>query len=346
MSDHLDDLIRGHVARRSAGAIDADTTERLVASIMKSVDLTPKRRPRLPLSSRLTRLRLVIATVAAGALVVALAMSQFVPSLRPGSSLVAEPGATGAPELQVLTVRELRRILDPAHIGEVAVVDGNIETAYFDCFNPPCPIGWLMQTDHEVLVWQDRHDTQPFIRRLPSMSIGGPIAVRISGVNSIELIGQLETNVGHELVWPVRALGQAFGGLFRFDRLVPAGQQVQAGALFVVDGWLVEAGGVPGCHPIVGAPPPELEAFTCGNPSWLTADPVSPGMRTPEGIRVPNGAYMQHAMEPGSDSSGKPIPRRALYLVRPLLAPAFDCYLCPPDGIAMVIARMDPIAIP
>lgn len=346
MSDQLDQMIRGHVARRSGATMEVETADRLVASVLAALDSKPRRQTRLQMPSKLTTRRLVVATLAAAALAVALALPSVAPSLDPGSSLVAEPGATGASDLQVLTSGELRRILDPAHIGRVAVVDGSIETASFDCANPPCPIGWLMQTNHEVLVWQDRHDTLPMIRRLPSMSIGGPIAVRISGANSIELIGQLETNVGDELVWPVRALGQAFGGVFRFDRLVPAGQQVQAGAPFVVDGWLVEAGGVPACHPIISAPPPELEAFTCGNASWITADPVSPGMRTPEGIRVPNGAYMQHAMEPGSDSSGKPIPRRALYLVRPLVTPAFDCYLCPPDGIAMVIARMDPIAIP
>ena len=355
MSRSRDPLLRAHLRRRTAQA-DPAALARIVARVDAAIDREPpRRRPRFAWPFPIRRLGLG-ATAIAAVLVVALAVPVWAPTLPvggPGASAVA--GGPPALELQVLSAADVRRILGSPNVaafaGRTLVVESGIESAATGCpapvgdrTNSPCTqVYRLSAFSHDVAVVQAAGGRGNFSEGMavPSTPVSGPTVIRIVNGSTVELIGRPATDVGYELVWPVRALS---GGVVGSTDYLGDHRS----ATVIVDGWLSEAGGSPRCLLQLATPPPGLEGFACGNPSWLTPDPVNPGYRSPVGgVRAQIGAYGAFAAEPDEDAAGAAIPRRALYVVELRRVPAgFDCFLCPDGLMARVVARLDPVAVP
>lgn len=364
MSPQRDPLVRAHLRRRSTDA-DAAAITRIVARVDEAIDREPpRRRPMLDWPFRIRRLGLG-ATAVAAVLVVAVAVPVLAPTLPAGGPRTAVPAAgapnAGAPvELQVLTAEQLRTLLEPAYVqayaGRTLVVEDGVRAAAATCpasasdrSDPPCQVGWLSRlsaTSYDVAVLRSGSEyaygapeaagASPAVAASP-----GPLVVRVVNANTVELVGRPETNVGYELVWPVEALRGGVVGFTTYFGNAPS-------ATVIVDGWLTEGRGHPRCVLAPATPPPGFDDFGCGNPSWLTADPVNPGFEAPaDGLRAQNGAYTELAKDPARDAGGNAAPRRGLYVVELGIAPdGFDCFLCSDRLLARILARLDTIALP
>lgn len=277
------------------------------------------------------------------------------------------PGGTDR-GVQVLSAAELSRLLGSetaaARItGHVVIADAGVEPATPPCPTrlATCPIGYVTGTNRTVLVYPDPGTEQSRTLGLTNPQVWGmaaPIAFRVRALDQVDLVGPLKPSNAARLVWTLPSF------VSEAERL--KGSQTEpdivAGPPYIVDAWLIEPGGLAAiCPPPPTTPPPAAAPFTCGSPSWLTPDEEQPTRAKPgqpieswtvgvpsDGLRVPNGAWEVFALDPVTAGDPPlPVPRRALYLIQPLLVPLdATCFMCPAGGAAFITDRLDPVQVP
>jgi hypothetical protein len=336
---------------------DQRAFDRLVASVEARVATTIGRRAAAPMSRPLSR-RGALATILAAAAALVLLVGVVGPNLEPpihpgGSTATDSPVSTSTGEpVQVLTVAELGGLVSEEHVedvvGRVVLADVDLEpaSAQMTCLPYDCALALVAGADPMIRVIDDPN-FRGLRNTIPDDGLEGPIAVRIRHSGTVELIGQLKTNLGDQVVWPLRSYStEAARQLYRF-----LGSPF--GAPYVVDALLVD--GQPFPCPSQPAIREELTGFLCGRAAWLA--PVEAGPpRIANGnpimgldwVRVPNGSYRRFGLQPGVD--GEPPnrePRRAYYLILPVIqVTEIYCFGCQDGGAAMLVDRIDPVVIP
>ena len=354
MSQLHDERLAAHLARRGmppARETDQARSDRLTAAIVAQLADEPQAASwRLRLNAWPRSGALAGAAFAVGLiLVVSLSgLLNFPPA--------ASQGPTPESVVRVLNASELSRLVGPtsvaAVVDQVVIVDADVREQAFRCLlGSPCAIGSIAGSDPPVLVYaEDMAD-----KVLPTSA---PLAVRIRGVNSVDLVGHVRRPAATELAWTLPAVIEELGRLEDADRGVPAARVVPA--LFAVEAWLIEEGGPPSSCPVRAPSAPASSPYGCGSASWLSPTDASATtfeadsrgeswtVRAPQGgLRVQNGAYLSFAQAPSLASDPPlPIPKRAIYLVRPLVTQPADCFLCPPAGAVELVSRLDPIEVP
>ena len=349
--------LRAHARRRAGAALPPAEIERLTRSVEAQLDR--RRRSWLgtfggvPMGARLGF---------AAALVIAISLLAVPFAGGPRSSTApsraTSPAASSAdPDvLQVLALDELQRV---AAAGDVDRYDSKIVVANVDVAPPPaeaipgcipgCP-GSVAGSSPRILVSTPSADTDILRPTIPDAGLGGPVILRIRGINEVELIGAAPMVVGG-VAWPVRSFITAVDRMPRTMELAP--NRFTVGPAFVVDARLASGPGY--FCPLETPSEQRIAEFQCGVTGWLAPVDVDPttildgsGGHPADWVRVQNGAYQQFAAaESSPDATPGTEPVRGFYVVIPVLKyNATMCFQCDAGAVALLYARIDPIPIP
>ena len=283
-----------------------------------------------------------------------------------GAATLVGPGNRPAPSGRTawfLTAAELEAVVraaptHPENIGRTIVAAVQLDTGSISCpapgpcqqpysirgTNPPIPVGGLVGAPA----------CPPSFRCAAPRSVSGPVALTIRSA-SVEFVGY------------VGRVGQSPSAIPEYRRALLDPVRDDA-YLTVVDGWLVDDGGLLSCPAVIlpgssagapGAVAPGV-GYGCGDANWITAYPYQPttihrssdaisiDTRPPaDGIRVQNGAYGRYAPDPARTAPGDlPEARRGLYLLGTAGLEGTDCFSCTGAGRAWVFARIEPVDLP
>ena len=331
----LDDrFLREHLERRAqAGALDVTALTEAVLACSAGRDQVPRWRR---LDSRFLGIGVaaVVAVAMLGAVI--LVPPRLWPS--PGASAGASAGAsldaspratagdlTGYPSEHALTTDELfASVLDEprAQVGTLLIADVSISG-----LPVLCPYAGTTTTcDAFEIRSPTRSRTIPV--HVGRTSIGSaPYAFRVGIDFSLDFVESVQPG-SERLAWK---LPQVTDSLAASDGLV------SDGGLVLVDAWLGSLRGSPFCPIKVAQPSGVVDAFSCGQASWVlpagnSIEPLQRGFRPEFGLRLPND------MGALGNSHG-------FWLIKPIGMPS-GCFLCPPSGAATLVGRVDPIAKP
>jgi hypothetical protein len=373
----LDDAtIRAHVRRRSGGSVTPAKVDQLTRSVLTRLD-----EPRAPLLRFLAAAPISARLALAAALVVA--VSLIAVPLAGGPKPSRAPSAAGATEgstaaatadpisLQVLSLAELQRI---AALGDSAPYRDHILVADVslqpDATPPPCVFvdsvgpsatsapdpcwvnGFVDGASPAIQVAPPTKDIDIPTTYIPAAGMNGPVILRIIGENTVQLVGDAPRVVG-DVAWPLRSFISAVQNLPR--RMDFRRSQFVVGWPYVVDAQLV-AGNAYFCAMQTPSADARLAGFACGATAWLAPSDVQDPAAIVDGwssrpvdwVRIQNGAYFEFKSDPADAAATAPDqPVRGFYLVGPVLKidPAL-CFQCDAGAVAILYARLEPVAIP
>jgi len=360
MSELDEPTIRDHVRRRAGETPDRDTVDRLAAAVQARVGEVHQ--GSMPVSRGWAIVPFRARVGLAAALVVAISLLAVPFAGGPQSSSAPSRATSSAASsadpdvLQVLALDELQRV---AAAGDVDRYDDKIVVANVDVAPPPaeaipgcipgCP-GSVADSNPRILVSTPSADTDILRPTIPDAGLGGPVILRIRGVNEVELIGAAPMVVGG-VAWPVRSFITAVDRMPRTMEFAP--NRFTVGPAFVVDAKLA-TGPVYFC---TFETPSEqrIAEFQCGVTGWLAPVEVDPitildgsSGHPADWVRVQNGAYQQFAAaESSPDATPGTEPARGFYVVIPVLKyNATMCFQCDAGAVALLYARIDPVPIP
>jgi hypothetical protein len=355
MAELDETTIREHMRRRAGNTPDRATLDRVVAAVQDSVRHETQRsagwrglRDALPWPARLG---VAIAVVAAISFIA-------VPIVGgPRSSMSPRPSVDPS-NLRVLDAAALARLSTSKNLesvaGRVVIVDALVSPAprQMTCLPDSCPIAELTEVDPPIRLVESQSQFALGMS-IPDGGMRAILAVSIRGTGTVELIGRVETNVGRNVSWPLGSF-QVDAATKDYDRF-PGGPTL--GPLYVVHAYLADAGATVRCLLVfTPSPPPGLDGFKCGRAAWLTPSPdLDPSTTVdgnfvgqPDWVRLPNGSYQRFAIHPALPSASPDHGMQlGYYLIEPVIDPNSSvCNPCHPGGSAVMVARIEPVAIP
>ena len=329
----LDDRsLREHLDRRAqAGALDVIAlTEAVLAGSLGRGQASRWRR----LDSRSLGIGVAAAVAVAMLGAVILLPPRLWPSpgasadASPHANLDASPRATagafvGYPSEHALTTDELfTAVVDEprVQVGTLLIADVSIFTLVTLCaYRVPARTCGFFEIRSPAR-------SRPILVHMGNASLGSaPYAFRVGIDFSLEFVGSVRPGPS-ALAW---TLAQVADALAASDGLATDG------GLVLVDAWLGSLRGSPFCPLAVPPPSGVVDAFKCGQASWVLPDgnaiePLQRGFGLPEvGFRLPNNM----------GALGEP---HGFWLIKPIGTPS-GCFLCPPSGAATLVGRVDSI---
>jgi hypothetical protein len=374
MNELGDATIRAHVRRRAGAPLAQANVERLTRSVVARLDERPRLLPRLFATAPVgARIGLTAALVIAVSLIAVPLAGGPNMSMQPSAGAATE-GATSAAtadahRLQVLSLAELQRVMEsgdrPPYRHHIVVADVDLQP---DAWPPPCiPVPEGQSSPSIDPCWVEGHvvgaipairvglptkDTDFPTTFLPEGGVNGPVIVRITGANTLQLV-DAAPRVAGEVAWPLQSFIAAARNLPRTMELRRSPFAV--GWPYVVDAQLVQGASF---YCAIQTPPsdPRVAGFACGSTAWLAPsevpDPQSIAngwsSRPADWVRLQNGAYFAFGGQPvDADATAPDQPVHGFYLVGPVLK--FDpamCFQCDAGAVAILYARLEPVPIP
>lgn len=371
-----DESIQAHLRRRAGSPLEQARIDGLTRSVIARLDEQRRSLPRLFATAPFgARVGLATALVVALSLIaVPLAGGPKVST--PPSAGAATEGSTGASSadagsLQILSLAELQRVA--AH-GDTAQYRDHIVVADVDLqpddTPPPCvfaleasspdvnPVdacwidGFVVGASPTIRVIKPTKDIDMTTSFLPAAGIDGPVVVRIVGQNALQLVGDTRVIAGH-VAWPLRSFVTTVQHLPRTMEF--ARGRLVLGWPYVVDAQLVN-GNTFFCAMQTPASDPRLAGFACGATAWLAPTDVpdasaivdSWNSRPGDWVRIQDGAYFRFSAHPtAASAAANPAPVHGFYLVAPVLKiDSYLCFQCDAGALAILYARLEPVAIP
>jgi hypothetical protein len=347
--------IRDHLRRRGGEMRAGETVDRLRTAIQVNVREVDQRSARTPRLFAVLPLRARVALAAA--LVVAISLVAVPLAGGPRSS---NPPASFDPTiLQVLSLGDLQRVVafgdTEPYVDRIVVADVDLDPGLqqLTCIREDCPMGRVVGADPTIRVIQPFEDTDILTASVPEKGVRGPVILRVRRTNTVELIGEAQTNLGYNVAWQLPSFINAV-------RRIPVRLDFRPGVFtvgppFVVDAKLVQGEAVP-CPYEPSPSPAWFAGFGCGLTAWLApaevADPAviidNSNGRPSDWVRVQNGMYRRFGFQPGGpDATPNSDPRRGFYLVFPLLRYNAElCFDCGRGAVALLYAKLEPVPIP
>jgi hypothetical protein len=369
MNELDEGTLRANLRRRAGGDPDPATLDRVSRLISVRVEQERERGGRMRRIVAAVPLRARVGLAAA--LVVALSFvavpfegGPHTSAPPPGSASAATPTTSAASEpsqpiptsVQLLSLAELQRVVargdEAAYAGRVVVADVDLEPPHqaIPACIPGCP-GSVAGSNPGIGVYKPASDTDLLHSAIPDQGVAGPVIVRVTGVNRLELVGPLTVNADHGVVWSVPSFVRATDELPRTMDLRP--NSFSVGLPFVVDGQLASGPGM--FCTLETASPERIARFACGVTGWLApaevADPNavidSWSSRPADWVRVQNGPYQRSYRADSTPSPSGLDAVRGLYVVLPVVKyNATMCFQCDAGAVAWLYARLEAVAIP
>ncbi len=342
-----DDQIRAALARRSrSGLTEVERANILRAARLQS--LQPRRRimPRVAGWLAATAAVVVLVVIA-----VPILLSSPVPVARASSS---PPPGSPSP-LPIYSAGQLAAMTaDADWTGKTVLSDARVIHPSISSPNchvgQPCFAGILDGVVGDVTVDADVRDTLPG-EGAPVETNGvtrwvQPVSMPTGSSLRLSLAAYRIESDRIVLLGPANLVD---GQPWQADALAKSATQQASDDVYVVSGWMLQAGPL-SCPPpfeYEQTPPPALDWY-CGG-SWVTAaehrsifhDSPNSGhivSAWDDGVHAQNGAYDQFAPNPGSDDQGS-IPRYGTYLMRNAGCQPATMGDCP---VWRIVGRIDP----
>jgi hypothetical protein len=348
--------LRDHVRRRAGETPDRGVADRLAAAVQTRVGEV--RQGSTPLSAgwAIAPMRARLALTAALVVAISLIAVPLAGGPLPSASSSAPPSSADPSVLQELSLSELQRVValgdTQPYVDRIVVADVDVAPppaeAIPGCI-PGCP-GSVVGSSPRIMVYTPSADTDILRPTIPDAGLGGPVILRIQGVNEVELIGAAPMDVGG-VAWPVRSFITAVDRMPRTMEFAP--NRFTVGPAFVVDTKLASGAGY---FCTLETPSEQrIAEFQCGVTGWLAPVDVEPTTildgssgHPADWVRVQNGAY-QHfaAAESSPDATPGTEPVRGFYVVIPVLKyNATMCFQCDAGAVAILYGRLEPVPIP
>jgi hypothetical protein len=361
--------LRANLRRRIGDAPDPATLERVSRSILLRLRQEHERRGRMrkiaarvPFRARLGLAAALVVAISLAAVPFAGGPRTSAPPSNGATALTptdrASPGESLRPGsgVQVLSLAELQAVVargDQAPFaGRVVLANVDVEPPHqpIPACIPGCPAS-VAGSSPMILVDKPAADADLLHWTVPDQGVAGPVIVRVTGINRLELVGAATVNPNGGVVWTVPSFVRAADEMPRTMDLRP--NEFSVGPAFVVDGKL--ASGPTIFCALETQSTARIAEFACGVAGWLApADVADPAAimdgwtsRPSDWVRVQNGSYQRYAGAAIPPMSHSPQTVRGFYVALPLLRyDAAKCFQCDAGAVAVLYALLEPVAVP